>query len=91
MTVIKSKFGVELRQDEEWFTVIRDGDELVRTRVLTLAELEYAEAVEAADPKREARAKERAFYDMQRSRSESFARRAASARKSGGKGGRGGV
>lgn len=91
MTLVKSKFGVELHQDDDWFTVVRDGIELVRTRVETLAELEYSEAVEAADPKREARAKERAFYDMQRSRSESFARRAASARKSGGKGGRGGV
>ena len=63
----------------------------MRTRVESLAIINYDEAVDEADPKREARAKERAYFDMQRSRSESFARRASTARKSGGKGGRGGV
>ena len=41
---------------------------------------------------REARlAAERAHYDMQAVRSDAFARRAANARKKGGRGGRGGV
>ncbi len=93
MTLIRSRHGVELTLEEgsEQFVVTREGTELVRTRVETLAVVTYDEAVLDADPKRDARAKERAFYDMQRSRSESFARRASNARKSGGKGGRGGV
>jgi hypothetical protein len=91
MTLIKSKFGVELH-DENGVLVVRQGDEeLVRTRVQTLANVVFDDATEEADPGRERRAKERAYYDMQRSRSDSFARRAASARKTGGKGGRGGV
>lgn len=91
MTVIRSRFGVELRLDGEWYSVTKDDTEIVRTRVESLAEIDFAEAVEAADPKRDARAKERAYFDMQRARSESFARRATNARKGGGKGGRGGV
>lgn len=93
MTLIQSRFGVELHLDGDgWYRVTRDNDhEVVRTRVESLAQINYDEAVEDADPKREARAKERAYFDMQRARSESFARRATNARKSGGKGGRGGV
>ena len=93
MTLVRSKFGVELHLDGEgWYRVVLgDGSEVVRTRVESLAVISYDEAVAEADPKREARAKERAYFDMQRARSESFARRAVNARKAGGKGGRGGV
>lgn len=91
MTLIKSKFGVELH-DEDGVLIVKQGDdELVRTRVQTLANVVFDDAADEADPARERRAKERAYYDMQRSRSESFARRASNARKTGGKGGRGGV
>lgn len=91
MTLLRSRFGIEFHEEGDTF-VVRQGEvELVRTKVETLASVTYDEAVAEADPKRETRAKERAFYDMQRARSESFARRASNARKTGGKGGRGGV
>lgn len=73
------------------FVVLAGEEVLVRTRVDTLATLVFDEAVEARDPSRATRARERAHYEMQAMRSESFARREASARKRGGRGGRGGV
>jgi hypothetical protein len=63
----------------------------VVTKVESLAELTYEEAVNDNDPAAEFRARERAHYDMQAMRSESFAHRAKASRKTGGKGGRGGV
>lgn len=92
MTLLRAAHGVELHvEDGGVFVVFRDEEELVRTKVESLARLTFEEAAEEADPMREVRAKERAFYDMQRARSESFARRAGHARKTGGKGGRGGI
>ncbi len=91
MTLVRAAHGVELHADGVSYWVTRDGEEIVRTRVETLANITFDEAASDADPRRDALAKERAFYDMQRSRSESFSRRASKARKSGGKGGRGGV
>jgi hypothetical protein len=89
---IKERRGVRLvKLVDGQFVVIADGDVLVETKVLSYAEIEFDEAVEARDPARERRHRERAFYDMQGVRSDSFERRAANARKTGGKGGRGGV
>lgn len=92
MTLIRSAHGVEIHIEAGGIFLVNRGDQvLVRTKVESLAQITFDEAAEESDPMRETRAKERAFYDMQRSRSESFARRAGAARKTGGKGGRGGV
>jgi hypothetical protein len=92
MTLLRSAHGIELHEHEDgYFFVQRGNDQLVRTRVLSLAKITFEEASQEADPMREVREKERAYFDMQRARSESFARRAGAARKTGGRGGRGGV
>lgn len=91
MTLIASKFGVDLNENDGVYTVTHGEKELVRTRVESLAKVIWEDEMHEADPARERRERERAYYDMQRARSDSFARRAANARKSGGKGGRGGV
>lgn len=94
MNVIRenAKSGVRLvRQDDGRFVVLAGDEVLVETAVDTLATITYDEAVAERDPAKELRARERAHYDMQAMRSESFARRAANARKTGGRGGRGGV
>lgn len=81
-----------LKEPDDHFTVVVDGEEVLRTTVLSAAEIYFNEAVEdRLAATRELRARERAHYDLQAVRSDSFARRAASARKTGGKGGRGGV
>lgn len=94
MTTIKEnpRAGVcwELGDDGK-HTVAVSGEIVVHTAVESLARITYEEAVAERDPARRLREKERAHYDMQAARSESFARRAANARKKGGKGGRGGV
>ncbi|WP_336670099.1 hypothetical protein [Tsukamurella sp. USMM236] len=77
--------------DEGKHVVTAAGEVLVITVVDTLAEMTYDEAIEERDPVRRLRERERAHYDMQAVRSDSFARRAANSRKKGGKGGRGGV
>ncbi|MDV3215243.1 hypothetical protein [Mycobacterium avium] len=90
--IIKERRGVRLVQSADGrFAVIADGDVLVETKVLSYAEMEFDEAVEARDSAKQRRHRERAFYDMQAVRSDSFERRATNARKTGGKGGRGGV
>lgn len=87
-----AKSGVRLvRRDNGKFAVLAGDEVLVETAVESLATLTYDEAVAERDPAKELRARERAHYEMQAMRSESFARRAAAARKTGGKGGRGGV
>lgn len=94
MRVIRehTRSGVQLVQlDDGKFAVIAGDQVLVETSVESLADLTYEDAVSERDPAKEIRARERAHYDMQAMRSESFARRAANARKTGGKGGRGGV
>lgn len=94
MNVIRenAKSGVRLvRQDDGRFAVLAGDEVLVETAVDTLAAITYDEAVAERHPAKDLRARERAYYDMQAMRSESFARRAANARKTGGKGGRGGV
>jgi hypothetical protein len=89
---IKESRGVRLvKLPDGRFLVIADGDVLVETKVESYAALEFDEAVEARDSAQDRRHRERAFYDMQAVRSDSFDRRASNARKSGGKGGRGGV
>jgi hypothetical protein len=85
--------GVALLQDQEageWIVLVR-GAEFLRTRVESLARLTYDEQREAGDPARERRARERAHYEIQAVRSDSFARRADLSRRKGGRGGRGGV
>lgn len=90
--VIRSKRGVSLtKSGDGTFRVIADDRALVETKVESYAEIVFEEAVEDRDEARDRRLRERAHYDMQALRSESFARRAANARKTGGKGGRGGV
>lgn len=87
-----TKSGVQLvRRGNGKFAVLAGEVVLVETAVESLADLTYNEAVAERDPAKELRARERAHYEMQAIRSESFARRAANARKTGGKGGRGGV
>lgn len=84
--------GIELREDGGKFVVLVDGDEVVRTGVLSSAEAEYAFQVEQrSEVARRTAENERNHYAMQAMRSESFARRAALGAKKGGKGGRGGV
>lgn len=95
MTLIKEnkKAGVRWeKRDMDGKHVVTAGDDvLVETAVDTLAEMLYKEAVEQRDPAKEIRERERAYYEMQAVRSDSFERRAAGARKKGGRGGRGGV
>ena len=87
-----AKSGVKLvRNDAGKYAVLAGDEVLVETGVESLATLTYDEAVEDRDPAKDIRARERAYYEMQAMRSESFARRAANARKTGGRGGRGGV
>lgn len=90
--VIKERRGVQLvKLDDGKFVVIADGEPLIETKVESYALIEFDEAVESRDDAKERRDRERAHYDMQAMRSDSFERRAANARKTGGKGGRGGV
>ena len=93
--VLKHSTVLNLRlvqAEEGFFEVWHDDKMLLRTRVESLARITYSEQSEVLG---EAMSKtlrsERRHFDMQGARSESFARRAASAQKKGGKGGRGGV
>ncbi|MEU6558852.1 hypothetical protein [Nocardia nova] len=89
---LKSSRGVQLlRLANGRFQVVADGTVVVETAVDSYANIAYDEAVDARDENKDRRQRERAHYDMQAVRSDSFARRAAAARKTGGKGGRGGV
>lgn len=94
MTVIRenTRSGVKLvRRPNGKLTVLAGDEVLVDTAVETLANLTYEEAVADRDPAKGRRERERAHFEMQAMRSESFERRAANARKKGGRGGRGGV
>lgn len=94
MTLVKenARANVRWEQGGDGKHVVTAGDEvLVVTAVDTLAKMTYEEAVEERAPARRRRERERAHYDMQAVRSEAFERRAANARKKGGRGGRGGV
>lgn len=74
------------------YHLIADGEVIESTPVLALAEILYQElAEERSAPARERLAREMAHRDIQAMRSESFERRAANERKTGGRGGRGGV
>lgn len=78
--------------DDNRYHVIVDNEIVYSTKVLAAAEVYYEEQREARSEQARARlAAERAHYDMQAVRSDAFARRAANARKKGGRGGRGGV
>lgn len=94
MTVVKENARAHVRWeqgDDGKHVVTAAGEVLVATTVDTLARMTYEEAVKERDPARLRRERERAHYDMQAVRSEAFERRAANARKTGGRGGRGGV
>jgi hypothetical protein len=63
-----------------------------KSRVLTAAEIYYAEEVDKHRAiNREILARERAHFDVQAMRSDASARKSAHAHRKGGKGGRGGV
>jgi hypothetical protein len=90
---VKALLLVEIRQaDDGWYEVFDNGQVILRTKVRAAADTEFDEIVFLkSETSRNLRQKERAFFDMQATRSESFERRAAAARKAGGRGGRGGV
>lgn len=92
-TIKSNKYtDISLLRDENDRYYVRCGEEeLFSTKVLAAAETEYAYAVDSRDDKKSLREAERSFYTMQAVRSDSFARRASNARKTGGRGGRGGV
>lgn len=74
------------------YHVVVDGVVVHSTRVLTSAEVVFEELAEQRSIEaRQRRDRERAHFTMQAVRSDSFARRAAHSRKTGGRGGRGGV
>jgi len=78
--------------DDGRYHVVVDGVVFHSTKVLTSAEVVFDELAERRSAEaRERRAREQAHYTMQAVRSDSFARRAAHHRKTGGRGGRGGV
>src|SRR5579875_2164210 len=87
--------AVQLRVEPDGQFVVRvAGDIIFATRVRSAADIYYEEEAEkrrSQSPKRQRLAKERAHFDMQAVRSDSFARRSAHQQKKGGKGGRGGV
>ncbi|MGH8894161.1 MAG: hypothetical protein ACRDWY_12800 [Actinomycetes bacterium] len=94
----KPKFGLSLQRgtpdvpDDARYHLLVDGEIVYSTSVLASAEIEYEEVLAARSaPARDILAKERAHFAIESVRSDSFARRAASARKQGGRGGRGGV
>ena len=74
------------------YDVIVDGEVVESTTVLALAEAVYREhCEERAAPARQRLAREMAHRDIQAVRADAFDRRSAASRKSGGRGGRGGV
>lgn len=80
------------RDNDGLFHVNIEGQEVLVTRVLSLAEITYQEELDRLNAASLAKlAAERSHFDMQAVRSDSFARRTANARKTGGRGGRGGV
>jgi hypothetical protein len=88
----RPKIDVSLVEEDGRYHVVHAGETVCSTRVLAAAEVEYDDLVERLTAgSRELRARENAHYNMQAVRSDSFDRRAAKARKTGGRGGRGGV
>lgn len=94
----RPKLGLSLERGtpgvpaDDRYHVVVDGAVVHSTRVLTSAEIVFDELAEARSAgARQRRAREQAHYTMQAVRSDSFARRTAQTRKSGGRGGRGGV
>jgi hypothetical protein len=86
------RVSIEQSTDDGNYHVVVDGLIVESTPVLALAEVIYQEQSEArAAPARELLAKEMAHRDIQAVRADSFDRRAATGRKRGGRGGRGGV
>ena len=83
---------VLVQSDDGKYHVLAADEEIVCTSVLALAEVEFREAVELRGAAAKAqRTRERSHFEMQAVRSDSYARRATAGRKTGGKGGRGGV
>ena len=81
-----------VRDPKGRYGVIVAGEVVFNSRVLSAAEIYYAEEVEKHKAQsRQRLVKERAHFDMEALRSESRARRRASALRKGGKGGHGGV
>jgi len=88
----KPKIGLSLVEQDGQYNVVHAGEIVCSTRVLAAAEVEYDDLLARLTAgSRELRARENAHYTMQAVRSDAFDRRAAKARKTGGRGGRGGV
>ena|ERR1700730_4222314 len=90
------KVSIELTtlaaSDGARYDVVVDGKIVESTPVLALAEAIYWEQCEERSrPARERLAREMAHRDIQAVRADAFDRRASASRKSGGRGGRGGV
>lgn len=84
--------GVVWEQGDDGKHRVLAGDEvLVETRVDSLAQMTYNEAVDERSPGRKLREAERAHFDIQDTRWGGFAERSTKNKGKGGKGGRGGV
>jgi hypothetical protein len=89
---VSIEHGAENDPDDDRYHIVVDGEIVESTSVLALAEELYREQCEErAAPARERLAREMAHRDIQGVRADSYDRRAASGRKQGGRGGRGGV
>jgi hypothetical protein len=89
---VSVELGTENVPDDGCYHVIVDGKIVYSTRVQSSALVEYDDIVFERDrPYAERRARERAHSDFQGARSQSLQRMRASTRKTGGRGGRGGV
>lgn|GEM_PF-4678068 len=87
-----ARAGVVWEQGDDGRHRVTAGDEvLVETRVESLAQLTYDDAVVERDPARKMRERERAAYDIHAARWEGFGVRSTKNKGRGGKGGRGGV
>jgi hypothetical protein len=84
---------IQLVVDANGRYAVKVADQVVfESRVLTAAEIYYAEEVDKHRAvKRDILARERAHFDAQALHSEASARKSAQARRKGGKGGSGGV
>lgn len=89
----KPRYGVTLLIDGEGlFRVVVDGQQIFTSRVQAAAEIAFDEAVEPrARSTRDLRAREQAHFAAQAIAASAAKQKATAARRSGGKGGKGGV
>jgi len=89
----RPRYGVVLELDRDGtYHVLVDGEVTFSSRVLAAAEIAYDDALEPRSRQaRELRAKEKAYFAAQAVATEAARKKAAAAKRSGGKGGRGGV